>query len=165
MSPSDNDPRLAPIERLVRTHNLAIFAVFAAALGSIMCVQATHAFPTPPRWIWATRAALILLPLASLVATAAYTRRAIGRLGPGPAPDAILAAFARSKRLSLRCLTVCGLAAALSLIAGHTVVDVLLAGISFALLLATRPSAAGLATFAHITQDPDPEPRETDAPA
>lgn len=157
MNPAKDDACTTAVERLVRAHNLAILAVFIAALGCVMVVQATHLFPSPPRWIWATRAVLVLLPLASLSATALYTRRLIAGLGAAPPIGALTAAFVRSKRFSLVSLMFCGLAAAGSLIVGHTVVDVALAGVSFALLLATRPSAAGLAMFAHIAHETAPE--------
>lgn len=147
------------VAALRRMNNLAIFLVFLVGLGALATAQTLRPRPRPAgsaamlTWlrIAALAGALAITALHTALATRAASRRGSQPCGV----EAAAPVFRRTKRVSIVLLAGVGVLAGACLAVSHRVLDLLLALLPIALLIAGQPSAAGLAAFAELLRPAD----------
>lgn len=138
------------VHRLVRINNLMVFLVVCTALICVALVQSSSFFRAQrPPWLPLLTWLRIGLPVVALILTAVFTQRALsvylrGLAGRPVSVDSIAPAFYRCKQVSMGLLFAAALFAAVCLLFGHRVADILLVVMPLGLLLIARPSMAGL---------------------
>ncbi|MBW7904297.1 MAG: hypothetical protein LC135_12820 [Phycisphaerae bacterium] len=156
-APPDASDARRVVRRLTQANNLAVFAIVCTGLAAVALVQTVWhgtserlGFFGPLTWL------RLLLPLGALLLTAVVTQRTVGRLARSGVEVGLVEAapaFYRCKLLSTVLLGAAGVFSAGCLLFGHTLKDVLLALIPIVLLLLTRTSEAGLASFAAMARE------------